>query len=388
MKQKTRLINYEDDYQVVNGKPVRTVNPPIYRGSTVLFEKYEDLLKANSGQYEGVAYGTAGLPTQRAFEDAIRVFEGGYLTRAFQSGISAIINTLMAFTKSGDHILVCDNVYGPTSHFCNKILTRYGVELNYVPPDIGADIDKHIKENTRLIFLESPGSNTFEIQDIPAITAIAKNRNILTVLDNTWATPLYLRPFDLGVDVSIQSITKYIAGHSDILLGTVTVNEKYAAEFDKFYNVMEIYASQDDCYLALRGLKTLPVRLKQHEKSAFEIAQWLESECIVGEVIHPALASHSAHHLWKRDFSGASGLFAFIFKQDYSDKEMAVFVNSLNLFGIGFSWGGFKSLITAGKCKRRFDSKYSDKTIIRLNIGLEETEDLIDDLKGAFAKIF
>ncbi len=380
LKDSTRLISSMDSYHEVNGKPVNMVNPPVFHGSTVIFDNYEDFLRANSGKYEGVCYGTDRLPTQRAFEDAVRTLEGGHLSRAFQSGISAIIATLLAFTRSGDHILVCDNVYGPTARFCHEILSRYNINIGLIPPSTGVDIVDYIQPDTRLIFLESPGSNTFEIQDIPAITSIAREKGIVTVLDNTWATPLYLKPFGLGVDVSIQSVTKYMSGHSDLLLGTATVNEKYAEVFERFYRVMELYASPDDCYLALRGLKTLPVRLKQHEKSALEIARWLQTVDLVDEVIHPALPCHPEHHLWKRDFSGSSGLFAFTFKRDYLEDKMAAFINSLELFAIGFSWGGYKSLITAGKYRRSEKSCYTGKTIVRLNIGLEDSEDLRADL--------
>ncbi|MEA3361066.1 MAG: cystathionine beta-lyase [Thermodesulfobacteriota bacterium] len=381
MRDSTELIKLTDYYDEINGKRVKTVNPPIYNGSTVLFEKYEDMVLAKSGKYDGIGYGTNRLPTQRAFEEALRKLEDGHITRAFQSGINAIINTLLAFTESGDHILLCENVYGPTARFCNKILSRHNIETTFVHSAAGADISEQIRQNTKLIFLESPGSNTFEIQDIPAITEIARERNIVSVLDNTWATPLYLKPFELGIDISVQSVTKYISGHSDVLLGAVTVNEKYSGKFDAFYNIMEIFAPPYDCYLALRGLKTLQLRLKQHEKSALKIARWLETVDVVDKVIHPALPTHPQHHIWKRDFAGSSGLFAFTFKEDYSEEKIASFINSIDLFGIGFSWGGFKSLITAGKYKRFFRSEYSGKTVIRLNIGLEDSDDLIKDLE-------
>ncbi len=384
MKDATELVVYDEYYQKVQGREVRTINPPVYKGSTVLFQGYEDLVLANRGAYEGVAYGTDRLPTQRAFEEALRKLEGGHMTRVFQSGISAIINTLFAFTKSGDHILLCDNVYGPTARFCREILSRYNVEIGMIPPAAGADIIDFIKPHTRLIFLESPGSNTFEIQDIPAVTALARERGIVTLLDNTWATPLYLRPFALGIDISVQSVTKYISGHSDVLLGAVTVTEKHAEEFKRFYRVMEIYASPDDCYLALRGLRTLPIRLKRHEKSALKIAKWLETVDLVDKVLHPALPSHPEHHIWRRDFLGSSGLFAFIFQEDYSNEELASFVDSLGLFRPGYSWGGYRSLITAAKYRRSGRSRYPDKTIVRLNIGLEDPEDLMGDLRNGF----
>ncbi len=387
MKDSTELVGFDDYCNEVNGKRVRTVNPPVYKGSTVLFQRYEDLVLANRGEYKGVAYGTDRLPTQRAFEEALRRLEGGHMTRVFQSGINAIIAALFAFTKSGDHILLCDNAYGPTARFCRKILSRYNVEIGIIPPTAGADIVDFIKPHTRLIFLESPGSNTFEMQDIPAVTAVARERGVMTLLDNTWATPLYLRPFDLGIDISIQSVTKYICGHSDVLLGAVTVTEEYAEEFKEFYKTMEIFASPDDCYLALRGLRTLPIRLRRHEKSALKIAKWLETVDVVDKVIHPALSIHPEHHIWKRDFHGSSGLFAFTFKEDYSTQRIASFVDSLEFFGLGYSWGGYKSLITAAKYPRSGRSRYADKTIVRLNIGLEDPEDLMEDLRKGFSAL-
>lgn len=381
------LIGQTAHFNRIGGKDTRTVNPPLYTGSTVLFDNYEDFLLAGKGQYGGIVYGTDRLPTQRAFEEAMMKLEGGALTRTFQSGINAIINGFLAFTSNGDHILVCDNVYGPTRRFCRKVLTRYGVDVEFLPPDVGADIDRAIRPNTRVIFLESPGSNTFEIQDIPAITRIAREKDIVTMLDNTWATPLHLRPFDLGLDVSIQSVTKYICGHSDVLLGTVTVNHQYAETFDRFYQVMENFASPQDCYLALRGLRTLGVRLKKHSDSALKVAKWLEQQELIEKVLHPALPGHPQHHLWLRDFSGSSGLFAFLFKKEYTGEEIGNFINTLQHFGIGYSWGGFKSLITAGKYYRATPSACAEKTVIRLNIGLEEPEELIADLARGFAPL-
>jgi cystathionine beta-lyase len=385
MKDATNLINHQGEACAVNGRRVRTISPPLFRGSTVLFDRYADLLSANAGAFDGVTYGTDRLPPQRLFEEAMRAFETGHLTRAFQSGIHAITSTLLAYTKSGDHILLCDNVYGPTAQFCREILSRYNIQIGTLPPQVGADISAHLRPNTRLIFLESPGSNTFEIQDIPAITTIA--RGILTSLDNTWATPLHLNPFKLGIDISIQSITKYVAGHSDILLGTVTTNDRAAKELDHFYRMSELYASSEDCLLALRGLSTLSVRLKQHERSALTIATWLEAQAIVDQVLHPALPSHPEHQLWKRDFTGSSGLFAFTLCQEPTEERMAAFIDSLKLFGIGYSWGGFKSLITAAHVQRCQPSRYSGRTILRLSIGLEDTDDLKADLEQGLSRL-
>lgn len=384
MKQTTRLVNSDSFHQDEGVNQPKTINPPIYRGSTILFESYQDLSLASSGKYDGITYGTDRLPTQRAFEEAVRELEGGTLTRAFPSGISAITNILLALTRSGDHILVCDNAYSPTAKFCKEILTKYNIETTFIPPASGKEIETYLQDNTKLIFLESPGSNTFEIQDIPAITTLAKKRDIVTVLDNTWATPLYLDALALGIDISIQSVTKYISGHSDLLMGTATANEKYAEALKRFYRVLEIYTPEEDCYTALRGLRTLPLRLRQHEQSALEIAHWLETLPIIDQVIHPALPSHPEHHLWKRDFTGSSGIFSFVFKQEYEQEKLAEFINSLQLFGIGYSWGGFKSLITAAKYNRSREFKYTGRTVIRLNIGLEEPTDLIKDIKSGF----
>jgi cystathionine beta-lyase len=385
MHDATKLIQSAGDDRMAGGKLVKTINPAVSHASTILFERYEDLVAANAGQYPGIVYGTDRMPLQRLFEEAIRDLEGGALTRAFQSGISAIINTLLAFTRAGDHILVCANAYGPTMHFCEEILARFQVEASAVPANAGADIADHLRPNTALILLESPGSNTFELQDIPAITALARERGILTVLDGTWATPLYLKPFQLGVDVSVQSATKYISGHSDVLLGAVTVTEALAVRFDAFYRVMELFAAPEDCGLALRGLRTLPVRLRQHGQSALEIARWLAGHELVDQVLHPALPSHPEHHLWRRDFLGASGLFGFTFRREYPADRLAAFINALTLFGIGYSWGGFKSLVTAGRYQRALPSRYQGRTIIRLSIGLEDPGDLRNDLAAAFS---
>lgn len=385
MTRTTRILS--KPWPAREATPAATINPPLYKGSTVLFNCYGDMVKAGRHEYEGISYGTDRLPTQRQFEEAMRELEGGTVCRAFQSGIAAIQTALMAFTASGDHILVCDNAYGPGQRFCRKVLDKYGIECTPAPPSVGADIVDYIRPNTKLILLESPGSITFEIQDIPAVAAVAREKNIVTVLDATWATPLYLQPFALGVDVSIHSVTKYISGYSDVLAGTVTVGKTHARTFEKFYRMMEIYTPAEECYLALRGLQSLATRLRQHEQSALTVARWLETLPLIDRVIHPALPSHPEHHLWQRDFSGSSGLFAFTFKKEYTENELAAFIDSLTLFRLGYSWGGYQSLITAAKIMRATPSRYADKTVIRLNIGLEECADLIADLANGFAML-
>jgi cystathionine beta-lyase len=385
MTKHTKIASWQKYNDSSGGKKIRTINPTIQSGSTVLFESYEDLRLAQNGKYPGVTYGTGGLSTQKDFEDAICLLENGHSSYAFSSGMSAIMNTLMTFTKSGDEVLLCDNVYSPTAIFCHDALQKFGVKITHIPSNAGGEIDKYITKDTALIYMESPGSNTFEMQDIPAIVKLAKKKNIVTVIDNTWATPLYLRPLDLGVDVCIHSATKYICGYSDILLGCVTVNEEYSDTYNSFYHLLENYTNPHDCYYALRGLRTLKVRLRAHEESALIVAKWLEENKLVDLVIHPGLESHPQHDIWKRDYSGAAGLFGFVFRKDYPEEEMALFVNSLKMFGLGFSWGGFKSLITTGKYQREGKLKYEGRHIVRLNIGLEETSDLIEDLESGFS---
>ncbi|MFT5700514.1 MAG: cystathionine beta-lyase [Desulforhopalus sp.] len=364
-----------------------TINPPIYKGSTVLFDSYADMVKINRGEYQGIIYGTDRLPTQRQFEEALRELEEGSLTRIFQSGIAAIQTVLMAFCKSGDHILICDNAYSPGQLFCKSVLKKFNIDHTLIPPNTGANIEQYIQDNTVLILLESPGSISFELQDVPAITEIAKQKNIVTVMDNTWATPLFLKPLSLGIDVSLHSVTKYISGYSDVLAGAVTLGEQYAATFDAFYKEMEIYTPAEDCYLSLRGLHSLGPRLRQHEQSALTIAKWLSGHPLVDQVLHPALPSHPEHHIWKRDFKGSSGLFGFTFKSDYNQEQLGTFIDSLALFHLGFSWGGYKSLVTAGKLRRSTPCRYDNTTIIRLNIGLEGSEDLQNDLEAGLSKL-
>jgi cystathionine beta-lyase len=373
-------------------KPVRdpflTVNPPLHRASTVLYETYEEYLEADRKPYHGKLYGTYGSPVQLELERELAELEGGHACRACHSGLDAIETVLMAFTRSGDHVLVCDNVYGPTRDFGDRVLAKYGVEVEYLPPTVGSDVERFLKPRTRLLYLESPGSNTFEIQDVRSVVEAAKAKGIATVLDNTWATPLFCRPFDLGIDVSIHSASKYMAGGSDTLLGTIAVNEERFAELESFYEVSERFASPESCYTALKGLRTLPVRMKQHQAAGLAIARWLEAHPAVESVIHPALESHPEHRFWRRDFGGASGVFAFLLKKEPSREEISRLLDSMNVFRIGLSWGGFQSLIKVMKVADRVHPfRYRDRTLFRLSVGLEDVEEMRVDLGEALERI-
>lgn len=368
-------------------EPFRTVNPPLHRASTVLYDTYEKFLEAESKPYHGKLYGTYGSPVQLELENALAALEGAHACRVCHSGLDAIETVLMAFTKAGDHVLVCDNVYGPTRDFCDRVLSKYGVEIDYMPPTAGADVERFLKPNTCLVYLESPGSNTFELQDVPAVVAAARARGIVTVLDNTWATPLYFRPFEHGIDVSIHSGSKYLAGHSDALLGVITMIEERFAELEAFYEVTERFAAPESCYSVLKGLRTLRVRLAHQQAVALEIAKWLEEHPAVESVLHPALESHPEHELWKRDFTGASGVFGFTLKREPNRDEISKFLDPMEVFAIGLSWGGYKSLIKAGRIADRVHPfRYRDRTIFRLSIGLEDVDAMKADLARALEK--
>ncbi len=368
--------------------PFLTVNPPLHRASTVLYETYESYLSADRRPYHGKLYGTYGSPVQLELENALAALEGAHACRVCHSGLDAIETVLMTFTRQGDHILVCDNVYGPTRDFSDRVLSKYGVEVEYLPPTVGSDVERFLKPNTRLVYLESPGSNTFELQDVPAVAEIARSKKVVTVLDNTWATPLFFRPFEHGVDVSIHSASKYIAGQSDTLLGTITANEERFPELEAFYETIERFASPESCYTALKGLQTLPVRLARHQTSGLEIAKWLEAHPSVETVIHPALESHPEHHLWRRDMTGAAGVFAFLLKKEPSRAEVSRFLDPMQVFAIGLSWGGFQSLIKAGPVTDRVHPfRYRDRTIFRLSIGLEDVAAMKEDLGEALERI-
>ncbi|HTP37731.1 MAG TPA: cystathionine beta-lyase [Methyloceanibacter sp.] len=360
------------------------VNTPIYRGSTVLFPTLASL-EANAQDF---TYGRLGTPTVKALEEAIAELEGGTRTLLTPSGLSAIAASLLAFVSAGDEILVSDSVYRPTRRFCDHVLKRLGVRTIYYDPLIGSGIKKLLSAKTKLVFAESPGSQTFEVQDIPAIVKAAHDAGAVVILDNTWATPLYFKPFAHGVDVSIQAATKYIVGHADAMLGAITASEKVARAVEKSHEDLGLCPGPEDAYLGLRGLRTLSVRLARHQQSALELARWLKSRPEVARVLHPALPSDPGHALWKRDFTGASGLFAIILKPA-SHAALAAMLDGLSLFGMGYSWGGFESLILPFDPRdyRTATTWEAEGPALRLHVGLEDVDDLKADLEAGFARL-
>ncbi|GAB5507927.1 MAG: cystathionine beta-lyase [Rhizobiaceae bacterium] len=352
------------------------VNPPVVHASTVLYPDAHTLATRN----QKYTYGTRGTPTTDALNQAMNELEGAAGSLVVPSGLAAVTIPLLAFLSSGDHLLITDAVYGPTRQFCDGMLSRMGVEVEYYDPLISAGISKLMKPNTRVVFTESPGSNTFEIQDIPAIAKAAHAGGAVVMMDNSWATPLYFRALDFGVDISIHAATKYIAGHSDILAGTISANAATWERLEEAYQQLGCCSGPDDVYYTLRGLRTLGVRLEAHRKNALEIARWLHTQPGVDSVLHPALEDFPGHALWKRDFNGSSGLFSIVL--DGGGKEKAhAFLDALEIFGMGYSWGGYDSLAVRVYLEDRKASRtdYAG-TLIRLQIGLEDVEDLKADL--------
>lgn len=360
------------------------VNTPVYRGSTVLFPTLA-ALKARTQAY---TYGRRATPTTRALEQAITHLAGGEDSILTSSGLGAVSTALLAFVQSGDHILMVDSVYQPTRTFCDKMLTRLGVETTYYDPLAGTAIERLIKPNTRLIFVESPGSQTFEMQDIPAIAQIARHKNIWLLADNTWSTPLYCKPLALGADVSIEAATKYIVGHADAMLGVVTANARAAKYLENAKEALGTSPGSEETYLGLRGLRTLDVRLARHMQSGLAMAAWLQQRPEVADVIHPGLPSHPGHALWQRDFSGASGLFSVVLKTT-AEKHLAAFLDGLQLFGMGYSWGGYESLVIPfdPRSHRTATKWQAQGPALRFHIGLEDIADLKSDLSSGFERM-
>jgi cystathionine beta-lyase len=381
----TKLVTLGRDLAAHQG----AVNPPVYRVSTVLFKGMDELEEAHAARRKGaqnMLYGRTGTPTSHAFENAIAELEGGYRARVFPSGLAAVSGSLLSFLKAGDHLLVADCVYWPTRTFCDSMLKGFGVEVEYFDPGIGAAIKARLRRNTAVVFLESPGSLTFEVQDVPAIAKAAHARGAMVLIDNTWATPLFFKPILHGADVSIEAATKYIVGHADAMLGVVTANRNAWPKLRDTALHFGLCAGPDDIFLGLRGLRTLAVRLSRHQASALELASWLLSRPEVERVLYPALPADPGHALWRRDFTGASGLFTVELKP-CSKLASRAMMRALELFGIGYSWGGYESLVVeAQPNKSRSAAPWHGKgQLLRFHIGLEAVDDLRADLERGLA---
>ncbi|WP_407146318.1 cystathionine beta-lyase [Bradyrhizobium sp. ORS 86] len=378
----TRLVTAGRDTKAQKG----FVNPPVFHGSTVLYPTAEDL-HAHRGEF---TYGRHGTPTTRALQDVLMALEGPQCVGVglAPSGLAAISTTLLAVLKAGDHLLVCDNVYRPTRNFCNGMLARYGIETTYFDPLVGGGIEALFRPDTRAVLVEAPGSQSFEMPDVRAIAAVAHARSALVIDDNTWATPLYHRSLEQGVDISMQAATKYIGGHSDIMFGTISANAAAWPLVSEAIRLLGVCAGPDDVYLALRGVRTLSTRLAQHYRSGLEMARWLAARPEVERVLHPALETDPGHAIWKRDFTGASGLFSIVLKP-VPQQAVNTMLNTLTLFGMGFSWGGFESLAIPFDCNEyRTATKWAPGgPTLRLHIGLEDVDDLKADLERGFAAL-
>lgn len=364
------------------------VNLPTYKASTILFPTYDAFMAAEMGQWPTPIYGRYGTPSTMALEEALSQVDGAEKAIVTSSGLAAIIVVLMAHLSAGDHVLMVDSVYGSTRRFCDLDLKRMGIEIEYYDPAIGAGIDKLIKANTKLVFVESPGSLTFEVQDIPAIAKAAHAKGVLVVADSTWGASLYFRAFEKGVDINIQSATKYISGHSDLVMGVITCKGEHYKRLAQTYKNLGMTPSGDNCFLALRGLRSLAVRLKHHYENAMIVAKWLQTRPEVEEVLYPALPGARGHDIWKRDFEGACSLFGFILKP-VDERKIAAMFDGMELFGMGYSWGGYESLMVPVKAHfTRAVLKWDEKKpLIRIHVGLEDVDDLIADLEAGFKRL-
>jgi cysteine-S-conjugate beta-lyase len=383
LDRETRLVHAGRDPERQGG----IVSPGVYRASTILYPTMGAYEGRAERRYASYAYGIHGTPTTLALAGAVAEISGGARTLLLSSGLSAVTQALTAFLRKDDHLLIADTVYGPTRVFCQDVLARYGVDVTFYDPRIGADIAGLIRPSTRVVYLESPGSQTFEVQDVPAIAAAARARGALVMLDNTWATPLHFRAFEHGVDVEIQALTKFVAGHSDLLLGAVTTRteELYRTARDGASTFGDCPAP-DVCYEALRGLRTLAVRLRHHEAAALRVAEWLARRPEVARVLHPALPGDPGHAIWRRDFRGASSLFGVLLRTG-SEPAVAAMIDGLRLFKIGASFGGFESLVVPVRPDRTVRPWRETGFLLRLHVGLETVEDLVADLDAGFGRL-
>ena len=367
-----------------------TVNLPVIRASTVAFESLADMeavQKRFDADQPAPTYGIVNMPLRAAFEELMVEIEGGHRAVTLPSGLAAVAVAIMAAVKAGDHVLIADSVYSPTRRLCVQTLARFGVETTFYDPCIGAGIAELMRPNTRVVYLENPGSLTFEVQDFPAIAAVARERGAAVIHDNTWATGIFFRSFDHGADLVVQAATKYPAGHSDVLVGAVVASEAWWPRLRDASRDLGQTASPDDLFLAIRGMRTLDVRLRQHERNALQVAQWLAAHPGVARVLHPALPEDPGHALWRRDFLGSSGLFGVELKP-CSRAQLAAFIDHLEFFALGYSWGGYESLVVPARLAgARSVKAWTGGPLIRLHIGLEEPADLIADLERGFERM-
>ena len=377
---RTRLVHAGRDPMDQHG----FINAPAWRGSTVLFPDYESLTRRG----QRFTYGTKGTPSTEALENAWTEISGAAQTVLAPTGLAAVALALMTAVKAGDHILVTDSAYQPTRQFCDSILKRMGVETQYYDPHVGADVAGLLRANTSLVLVEAPGSQSFEVQDVPAISAVARRAGACVVMDNTWATPLFFPPHERGVDLAIEAGTKYLSGHSDLMIGLVSANEAWRRRLRQTYDAFAMCAGPEDIFLALRGLRTMELRLREAERQGLALANWLAARPEVKEVLHPALPSHRDHAIWKRDFLGSSGLFSVVLNP-VPERAVAAMLDGLELFGMGYSWGGFESLVIPFDC-----SSYRTATrwnpggpALRFQVGLENIEDLEADLDKGFKRL-
>ncbi len=381
-RKETRLLGAGRSPETNHG----IVNPPVYHASTIVFPTLAALEESDHTPYEGTRYGRRGTPTTFALEEAVAELEGGFRSIAVPSGLAAITTSLLAFLKNGDHLLMVDTTYAPTRRFCDTVLAGLGISTSYYDPL--SDIAPLLRPNTRVVFAESPGSLTYEVQDIPLLAEAAHAAGAVVMLDNTWSAGLLFAPFAHGVDLSIQAATKYIVGHSDVMLGTITTTEACFLRAKRAASFLGVCAGPDDCYLALRGLRTLAVRLARHQQTALAIARWLEARPEVVRVLHPALPNCPGHEVWRRDFSGSNGLLSVVL-HDVPKPALAAMLDGLELFAMGYSWGGYESLIVP------FDLRHVRTAMpwagggpcLRLHCGLEDPGDLIADLEAGFARL-
>ena len=365
------------------------VNPPVYHASTITFPTLSDFQSRSNAPFSRPQYGRTGTPTQFAFEEAISALHGGHKTVSYPSGLAAIIGAATTFLENGDHMLMADTVYGPSrQRLAGTLLARAGVETTFFEPMIGAGIAELIRPETKVIFMESPGSLTFEMMDVPAVTAVARDKRVVTMIDNTWSSPFLCQPIKLGVDAVIEACTKYVVGHSDAMMGSVTLsNEEHFQQVKSMANTLGYHAAPDDCYLALRGLRTISVRLQRHQENALKVATWFQAQPEIERVMYPALPDDPGHGFWKRDHDGASGLFGVVFT-DGDWNSAAALIDGLEHFGLGASWGGYESLVLpAHPEKIRTATEWPHETpCIRFHIGLEDPDDLIADLEAGLVR--